>query len=173
MLSVPLNKITTMMPGSVSFGTKYENHITGADSTASFSGATWAGQIFKANTGHTLTGIKLELFADGGDPGLVTIGIQALSGGDPDGTDLSAITFEGALLPIIAGTYKEITMPPTVLSVGVSYAIVARCVTGNPVKWRQQTTGAYGDGNKERSTDSGGTWTASGPDHMFEEWGFV
>lgn len=174
MVSVPMNRVATSM-SVPSFGTQFEKYvIANADSNAAFDGAVWAGMIFKANTGHTLTGVKLPLFADGGTPGDVTVGIQALSGGDPDGTDLSVQTFPGSQLPTSAGTMKEISMPPVVLAVGVSFAIVVRAESGNSVKWESDGSApSYADGSKERSTDSGAAWTASAPDHIFEEWGFV
>lgn len=177
MVGVPLNKVTMVMGGNASFGSKFEEYLlSNADGTAAFDGAVWAAQVFKANTGHTLTGLKLPLFFDGGDPGLVTVSIQALSGGDPDGTDLSVATFQAVQrLPAVAGSLTPISMPPVVLAVGVSFGIVVRCASGNSIKWELDgSTPGYTDGQHERSTDSGAAWTAdTAKDFCFSEWGFV
>lgn len=175
MVSIPLNKVTTVTGGAPGAGqTKYEELIITPDSSGEASGAVWLAQIFKANTGHTLTGVKLMLFADD-EIGTVTVAIQALSGGDPDGTDLSTSTINTTSLPATAtGALTEISMQPVVLSVGVSYAIVVRS-NADGVKWESDgSTPGYADGNKERSVDSGGTWVANtAVDQMFEEWGFA
>lgn len=177
MVSVPLNKVTTVTGGGMasSFTTKFEEYaISNADGNAAFSGAVWAAQVFKANTGHTLTGLKLALFADGGDPGTITMSIQGISGGDPDGTDLSVTTLPGSKVPTTAGTFTEIAMPPVTLAIGVSFAIVIRVPTGNSLKWENDgSTPSYADGQGERSTDSGAAWTAQATDFIFEDWGFA
>lgn len=178
MVSVPLNRVMTTL-GSDGFTTKYEEYpVSNEDGNTNVFGATWMAMIFKANTGHTLNGLRLPLFKTG-TPGNATISIQALSGGDPDGTDLSVVQFNGNSLlttdPPAALTH--ITMPAVVLSVGVSYAIVIRVLlgsSGNVVHWMHDgSSPTYTDGNREASSDSGGTWTAQSEDMCFEEWGFA
>lgn len=158
-----------------SFGTKFENYpLSNADGSASFDGAVWAAQVFKANTAHTLTGVKLPIFASSGDPGNVTVGIQALSGGDPDGTDLVFVTFPGSALPVAGGELFLVALPALVLPLDALRAIVVRAVSGNSVSWQNDSsTPTYADGQQERSTDSGTNWTAQAGDFCFENWGFA
>lgn len=167
--------VPTMSGGAASsFTTKYQNYIATFDANSEFSGAVWMGQIFKVAITHTLTGIKLPLFNDG-TKGITTISVQALSGGDPDGTDITVTTFNEVNLPTSgAGALVEIPMPPVVLTATISYGIVLRS-TGSGTKWESDgSSPTYTDGQRERSTDSGGTWTAlSTVDMGFEEWGFV
>lgn len=179
MVSVPLNRVTTMMP-STGFTTKFEEYpVSNEDGSRNVFGASWMAQIFKANTGHTLNGVKLPLFKTG-SPGDIDISIQALSGGDPDGTDLSLATISDARLGTIdpPTALVEISMPAVALAVGVSFAIVIRATggsAGNTVNWNtDDSTPTYADGNREDSANSGNTWTAqTGTDMCFEEWGFV
>lgn len=159
-------------------GSAFESYdIANKDGDASRFGASWLAQIFKANTGHTLDQIVLWLWRTG-SISTMTVSIQALSGGDPDGTDLVSFNFDGNAL--LDTTQKKIIMnvPPTVLSVGVSYAIVVRLAGGdasNKFHWAVDgSTPTYTDGNQETSADSGATWTAvSTVDFCFEERGFV
>lgn len=158
-------------------GTLFESYdIANTDGDASRFGASWLAQIFKANTGHTLDEIVLWLWRTG-TIGQITVSIQALSGGDPDGTDLTSISFDGMLLG--TSVVKVImNVPPAVLSVGVSYAIVVRLAGGdasNKFHWAVDgSSPTYTDGNQETSPDSGATWTAvTTVDHCFEERGFV
>lgn len=166
--------------GSVpSFGVLFENYaVSNEDGTRQVFGANWMAMIIKANTGHTLTGLKLPLFRVL-DPGDVTVSIQALSGGDPDGTDLSVITFDAVdrlgivepPVPLVA-----IVMPPVVLTVTVSYAIVIRAQgdASNLVGWNLDgSTPGYTDGNREDSADSGASWSAQAADFCFEEYGHL
>lgn len=178
MLPVPLNRVMTTL-GSDGFTTKFEEYpFSNEDGNTNVFGATWMAMIFKANTGHTLNALKLPLFKTG-SPGDATISIQALSGGDPDGTDLSVVTLgEDRVLtvdPPLALTL--ITMPAVVLSVGVSFAIVFRVLagsSGNVFHWMHDgSTPTYADGNREASSDSGASWSAQTEDMCFEEWGFA
>lgn len=175
MVSVPNSHVLAMMMSEPSFTTKFEELIITADSNAELAGAVWIAQSFKANTAHTISGVKLMLFHDG-TPGILTVSIQALSGGDPDGTDLTVATLDESVLPTTAlGELTEIALPPVALALDSLNAIVLRSTSSAGMKWEADgSSPAYADGNKERSTDSGAAWTAAtGVDQMFEDWGFV
>lgn len=152
--------------------------IANEDESVNVFGINWMAQVFKANTGFTVTGLKLPLFRTL-VPGEITVSVQALSGGDPDGTDLSVAKFDGLLLPFV-GTPTPlfpITMPTTVLTTGVSYAIVVRALAGtagNTINWASDgSSPTYADGQRESSANSGNTWTAIPADDMcFEIYGF-
>lgn len=151
--------------------------VSNQDGSRNVFGANWMAMIFKANTGFTLTGLKLPLFRTG-TPGTVTISIQALSGGDPDGTDLSVTTIDGDALGTIDVTQAnliEVSMPAVVLGTGVSFAIVIRNTAGagNTINWNtDDSSPTYTDGNREDSANSGNTWTAqTGTDMCFEAYG--
>ncbi len=177
MVSVPMNRITTMMP-STGFTTKYEEYAaSNQDTTRGIWGVNWAAQLFTPAAGHTLNGVKLALFRTG-NPGQTTVSIQALSGGDPDGTDLSLATIEEARLDVTSAVI-EVSMPAVLLTVSVQYAIVVRALSApdgsNQVEWDEDSsTPTYAGGNLETSGNSGSTWSAqSGVDEIFEEWGFA
>lgn len=181
-MRVPLmgNRLATVMGGSAGFTTKFEQYaISNADGSTNVFTINWMAQVFKANTGHTLNGLKLPLFRTGTTGGEVSISIQALSGGDPDGTDLSLYKFDSQILGTSApGVFKEYSMPAVALAVGVSYAIVIRQDGGdgsNTINWESDaSTPTYSDGQREISGNSGNTWTAdTTDDHCFEDWGFI
>lgn len=167
-----------MMGGDAGFTTKYEEYpASNQDASRNVFGANWMAMLFTPGTGHTLNGLKLPLFRTGTTMGEITVSIQALSGGDPDGTDLSVAKFSGLVLPTTSAV-KIISMPATLLTVSVQYAIVIRAAGGdasNTVNWdTDDSSPTYAGGNREDSANSGNTWTAqTGTDMIFEEWGFA
>lgn len=179
-MSIPMWAVRNTTLVVTGFTTKFEEYpVSNEDGSRNVFGASWMAQIFKANTGHTLNGLKLPLFKTG-DPGDIIISIQALSGGDPDGTDLSVVTLSDSRLGTTdpPTSLLDISMPAVVLSVGVSYAIVIRAPagsSGNTVNWNSDDSSpTYSDGNREDSSNNGNTWTAqTGTDFCFEDWGFV
>lgn len=180
MVSVPLNKITTVMGGASGFTTKFEEYpVSNEDGSRNVFGSNWMAMLIKATPGYTLNGLKLPLFKTG-DPGDITISIQKLSGGDPDGTDVSVATLSDSRLGTTdpPTTLVDITMPAVVLAADEEFAIVIRATggsAGNTVNWNtDDSSPTYADGNREDSANSGATWTAqTGTDMCFETWGFA
>lgn len=178
MLEIPMNHITTMMP-STGFTTKYEEYAaSNQDQERIFFGAAWQAMLFTPATGHTLNGVKLAIYRVG-DCGEVDVSIQALSGGDPDGTDLSLTKVPQSRLALTSPQVVEISMPAILLVVSTQYAIVVRAPDGadssNAVIWDSDgSSPTYAGGHREDSANSGNTWTAqTGVDFIFEEWGFA
>lgn len=176
-LAIPLNKVTTVMGGDAGFTTKYEEYAAAnQDTVREFFANFWAAQGFTPGTGHTLNGVKLPLFREG-TIGEVSVSIQADSGGDPDGTDLSLATFPGMDLPLTSAV-KLISLPAVTLTVSTLYHIVVRLAGGdgsNSINWDEDSSSpTYAGGSRNDSSNSGSTWTPNtGSDFIFEEWGFV
>lgn len=154
-----------------------EYPISNQDSSRNVFTVNWMAMIFKVATSHRLTQVVLPLFKTG-SPGNVSVSIQALSGGDPDGTDLATPTVipDSALGTANPAPMKVIQMSGVNLTATVSYAIVVRSDAGdasNTVNWNtDDSSPTYSDGNREDSGNSGNTWTAqTGTDMCFEEWG--
>jgi hypothetical protein len=109
----------------------------------------------------------------------LTVGIRLTSGGHPTGGDLCSGTINGnTLTDDSAGEWYEITLSSYNLTADTKYAIVCRALTGgmfNEVDWRCSGPGTplspYSRGNGEESVNSGSSWTDTGLDLMFEEWG--
>jgi hypothetical protein len=157
--------------------TLYEYYNTGADSALSIYAANWGAQTFTPAIAHKITSVKLLLYRTG-SPGIITVSIRATDGsGHPTGEDLCSGTTNGDTLPTGSPyEWREITLGDGYdLSAGTKYAIVARMSGGdtdNRFLWRRDISGsAYAGGNLEYSTNSGSTWTGTGHDFMFEDWG--
>lgn len=177
MVSIPLNRVAITMGGDSGFTTKYEEYAaSNQDSTRNVFGINWMAMLFTPATGHTLNGLKLPLKRTL-NPGQITVSIQALSGGDPDGTDLSVATIEESRLDTTSKVIV-IAMPAVLLTVSTQYAIVVRALagtSGNTIDWdTDDSSPTYAGGNREDSANSGNTWTPqTGTDMIFEEWGFA
>lgn len=144
------------------------------DSTRQVFGAFWMAMSFTVATAHRLTQLVLPLFRTG-SPGNITISIQAMSGGDPDGTDLTNITIDGDAILTTTSAIYTFQMPGVDLA-ATQYAIVIRAPAGsagNSISWdTDDSSPTYAGGNREDSSDSGASWTAqTGTDMIFEEWG--
>lgn len=176
MVSVPMNKVMTVL-GSDGFTTKYEEYAaSNQDSTRQVFAANWMGMSFTPATGHTLNGVKLWLKRTG-TIGLVTVSIRAFDGGEPSGVDLSTSTFQGSALPTTAAQ-KLISMPAVAVAVSTLYTIVLRVADGdasNTLDWdTDDSTPTYAGGSRWDSSNSGNDWTEqTGTDFIFEEWGFA
>lgn len=168
-------RVTTMSIGG-SLKKWQEYPISNFDSRRDVFGAFWMAQLFTVATAHRLTQLVLPLSRTG-SPGTVRISIQAISGGDPDGTDLSFLDIDGDLLQTPGGpsVMQTFQLPGTNLSVA-QYAIVIRATggsAGNTINWdTDDSSPTYGGGSRTDSADSGASWSpVTGTDMCFEEWG--
>lgn len=173
MVSVPLNRVTTTLGGAKGFDTKVDEYAeSNQDETVEVFGAAWMAMVFTASETYTLSGLKLPLKRTG-TIGEVSVSIQAISGGDPDGTDLSLNKFPGSQLPTTA-VQKFISMPAVALTNTVQYAIVLRVADGdgsNHLDWDSDgSSPTYAGGQREISANSGNTWTTNPDDFIFETW---
>lgn len=141
---------------------------------------TWKAQVFTATVAFRITSVKLRLHKKAGEsPGTLILGIQALSGGVPDGTDLVTGTTDGDTLPNRAPPYNPeertftFSSPPE-LQAGVQYAAVLRAPSADSTAsayWPFFADG-YAGGLGWTSTDSGATWSSGiASDNWFEVWG--
>lgn len=153
-----------------------EYPISNFDSRRDVFGAFWVAQLFTVATAHRITQLVLPLSRTG-SPGTVRIGIQAISGGDPDGTDLSFLDIDGDLLQTPGGpsVMQTLQIPGADLS-AAQFAIVIRATggsAGNTINWdTDDSSPTYAGGSRTDSADSGASWSPqSGTDMCFEEWG--
>jgi hypothetical protein len=151
----------------------FEYYNAGGDSWRQIHGFNWSAQTFTPSTSHTITSVKI-LASKGGNPGTVTVGIRATSGGNPTSGDLCSGTINGNTFN---GSWEEISLSGSCgLSAGTKYAIVVRAPGGdiwNWISWKNETTSAtYSGGNYTISTNGGSGWSEDiSRDFMFEEWG--
>lgn len=151
-------------------------------------GVNWIAQTFKPDTQHRITSVKLKLYQDvnpqAGD--LISVSIRATDGsGHPTGADLtSAETVDIDDLPAYSGTssvingyaFTEFTFADTaILSADTTYAIVIRIpdagASNEGVFLSGRSLDEYSDGNRETSSDSGSSWSATIGDTYFYEYG--
>ncbi|MDD4984225.1 MAG: hypothetical protein PHQ43_00350 [Dehalococcoidales bacterium] len=154
-----------------------QQYIANDDSQQGFSNSSyWEAQTFTATFAQRVRGVWLKLYRnDGGTaPGLVTVSLKAVDGSNhPTGVDLCIATFNGNELPFLgSGNANWYWIPFTTapwLSLGVRYAIVARCATSG-LYWRSDNTSpTYAGGNREYSTNAGTSWaTDTSKDYMFK-----
>lgn len=153
----------------------YEYYNTGQDGSAGFHSTYWRAQTFTAESDHSVTSVKLQIWRSG-LPGTVTVSIRATDGsGHPAGSDLTSGTINGNTLTTTPGWY-EIALTSYNLTSGTKYAIVVRAPSGNLTNYLRwgfdQSSPTYAGGNYEYSGDSGSTWTSNTDrDFMFEVWG--
>lgn len=155
--------------------TKYQYYDTGGDTYWGIYAARYVAQLFTPSTAHKITSVKIYA-KKAGSPGTVTVEIQGVSGGHPDGTAICLGTIEGSGLSTTPA-WVEITLGAgATLAAGTQYAILVKLAGGdvsNRIEWQEDSAGAtYAGGNWEYSTDSGSNWTSlAAADGMFEEWG--
>jgi len=164
-----IQSVTTFVPQLCEF------YSTGDDSDGNVLAGTWKAQTFTVNaTGHSVTSVKLKLYRVG-SPSTVTVGIRTTDGTHPTGSDLTNGTIDGNTLNAISpGQWYTITLMEYTLTINTKYAIVVRATNGNAtnyVNWRYDSTSDYANGNFEYSSNSGGSWTSTDYDSMFEVWG--
>lgn len=163
------------MAGAGGLSQKFQFYpASNRDASREVFGAFWMAQLFTVTTGHTLTHLFLPLYRVL-SPGTVTVSIQGVSGGDPDGTDISVGSFDGdTILGVAPSAIIELHIP-SVLLTAQQYAIVIRngAGAGNLVAWDEDASSpTYGGGSRSDSSDSGASWTPqTGNDFIFEEWG--
>lgn len=171
MVSVPLNKITTMMPAG---GKVFESYEVGDDTFENVFGSDWYAQTFTPAVTHTVDKVWLLLSREG-SPGTITVSIRATTGLKPSGSDLAVATRDGDLITTGTPQWYEFNLSTgVVVAAATTFAIVVRTAgadTDNDVQWRTDAGGGYANvGNNNESTDSGAAWTTFGPqDHMFKE----
>lgn len=156
----------------------YEYYNTGVNDYVYVYNAVWVAQTFTVGiTGHRITSIKLEAHRVG-SPGTLTVSVRATDGnGHPTGEDLTSGTINANTFGVnFPGSWYEVTLTSCILEPNTKYAIVYRALTGNGANHVRlegdKTTPSYGGGNREDSSDSGGSWSSNtGFDFMFEVWG--
>lgn len=156
---------------------RYEYYNTDDDGGSSTYGIIWNSQTFTPVITHAIGKVRLLLYRVG-SPNTITVSIKGTTSDHPSGDDLCIGTTDGNTLPTGSPyEWREVVFNTTsILTAGTKYAIVIRALTGNAsnyVMWRSDISSAtYTGGCRERSGDSGGSWTSyTTTDFMFEEWG--
>jgi hypothetical protein len=152
----------------------YEFYNSGANVSRPVWGDTWRGQTFTADSNHSITSVKLQIYRQG-YPGNVTASIEPVDKNDhPADVDLTSGSVNGDSLSTSAANWCEIILTPSYTLVGgEKYAIVLKAPSGNStnrVLWRADTEGTYAGGSMEQKVD-GDDWVHFGADCMFEVWG--
>lgn len=136
----------------------------------------WESQIFTPSTTHTITSVQLKLYKKG-SPGTFDVGIYAVDGdGHPTGSALCSGSIQGNDLGTSdVGVWTEITLGNgAILAAYKKYAIVCHITGGdanNYVAINTKIVGAYANGYRENSSDAGSSWTNTGYDSTFREYG--
>lgn len=156
--------------------TLYEHYNTG-DNNAELTDALWVcSHTFTPQITHNITLVKLKVYRLG-NPGTITVGIRATSGGVPTGSNLTSGAFNGdAITTDGDGDWIEVELTPYRLSVSTKYAIVLTSLAehdSNSLYWRSEANSPiYTRGALCWSNDGGLSWTEyPNQDMMFEEWG--
>jgi hypothetical protein len=160
-----------------------EYYDTGADGVfIIFASTHRVAQTFTAAAYYDISSVALFLSRIG-LPGTVTVEIQGVTTGKPNGTVYATGTTNGDTLVVnnsglpSVGDWREITFSFSYsLTSGIVYAIVvsvAGASTSKKILWPEDDSSpTYTDGTTVSSTDSGSTWTiASGSDMMFRNYG--
>lgn len=154
--------------------TTYESYTTGDDSAAQVYGVNWYGQTFTIDPqSHSTVAVRFLAYRVG-TPSTVTVSIRETGDdGMPTGSDLTSGTIDGdALTTDTDGSWYGVTLTETSLEYDELYAIVIRAEAGdgsNYIGIREDSTGAYGDGQAITSSSGGIIWSAdSGKDIMFQ-----
>ncbi len=148
--------------------TSYKFGSIGA-SEAIIYGNNWIAQLFtveKAQVESVILWIWTDGSLGGGDTGIVTVNIRAVSGGHP-GSILSTATVNFADLPTVTqdgnltdGTTVTLS---SVLELAIGqYAVEVHYTEGDAsthIHWLLSDSGTYGDGNEETSVNAGVDWT--------------
>lgn len=145
----------------------YENLLTPTNDLGSVYGTAWNAQLFTPTTEHSVLKIRFKMYR-AGSPGTITVGVRAVSGGQPSGDDLCYGTYDGDTLTTDGdGEWITITLDQAttqdLLAVSTQYALVLRAPSGdvtNAAFFRAENTGVfYTGGYRCASDDSGATWT--------------
>jgi len=144
------------------------------DSTLNTDNADWCAQAFTPTQDYRVNYVKAWVGKTGAGVVILTLGIQTIVAGVPDGVDLCSGT---ATLPLAApASLTTFTMDTYAqLIKGTQYAIVMRSNdVGGAEAWRCYYKGAdeYADNDYYTSDDSGASWTPDATkDANFQVWG--
>lgn len=163
-----------LLVAPIAADTTYESYTTGDDSAAQVYGVNWYGQTFTIDPqSHSTVDVRFLAYRVG-TPSTVTVSIRETGDdGMPTGSDLTSGTIDGdALTTDTDGSWYGVTLTEISLEYDESYAIIIRAEAGdnsNYIGIREDSTGAYADGQAITSSSGGITWAAdSGTDIMFE-----
>lgn len=160
--------------------TLFESNDTfAANHSISTSQVQYPGMTFTPSISHYLSKIALRLKRSATGPDFtIAISVQLVTGGDPDGVDLTG----GKIIDLVSVTQDtdgewvdiEFTTNPF-LTAGLKYAIIARATgtTSGSQFWKGVTAASsYENGNFILTTDDGSSWTDySTRDACFREYG--
>ncbi|WP_332445746.1 choice-of-anchor R domain-containing protein [Dehalococcoides mccartyi] len=146
----------------------------GADNAIGGTSTTWLAQTFTTDgSGYVILGIRLMLYRTS-TIGTITVAIRATdANGHPTGADLVSATIDGSVTEAIqtesSGDFYDFMFASGyALAPATKYAIVLRVSSGT-VYWRYNSAGSYAGGNREHSTNSGGSWTTyASHDYLFQ-----
>ncbi|MDP4280412.1 MAG: choice-of-anchor R domain-containing protein [Dehalococcoides mccartyi] len=147
---------------------------SGADNAIGGTSTTWLAQTFTTDgIGYTILGVRVMLYRTS-TIGTITVAIKATDvNGHPTGADLISATIDGSITDAIqtenSGDFYDFMFAAGyALAPTTKYAVVVTVSSGT-IYWRYNSTGSYAGGNREHSTNSGGSWTAySAHDYMFQ-----
>lgn len=132
-----------------------------------FNSVTWVGQTFVPSVSGVLTQLDVSLFCflcSGTNPDII-IDVRTTSGGLPTSTVLATTTLTG-FSSGLSTFYSAMFPSPAVLTAGDTYAFTIHGVTaratGTYAASFSTTAGAYPNGNRVGSANSGLTWTIIG-----------
>lgn len=154
--------------------TQYEEYETGT-ATSTIYGNIWDGQVFTAESSHTLTAVAIEAIRVGATPKTFNIYLKNASAGYPTGSVLASAT--GSTSQWDTGSYSWVTWTmnqTTNLVAGQQYAIYWSVPDGTSsykLTEHGSSVDDYFTGNQLTSTNGGSTWTATFPDRNFKIYG--
>lgn len=129
-------------------------------------------QTFTSSYAITIVSVTLKLCREN-TPGILTVGIRAVSDGKPTGSSLfTGTTLANTLPTLLSGDYEWRRIPLYAILDAGQYAIVASITSDNVNKVYWRTDGSsptYDGGTAGYSLDVGSTWVVlSDYDMMFE-----
>ncbi|WP_324664252.1 hypothetical protein VLL09_04825 [Dehalococcoides mccartyi] len=151
-----------------------DEYAAGADNAIGGTSTTWLAQTFTTDgIGYTILGVRVMLYRTS-TIGTITVAIKATDvNGHPTGADLVSATIDGSITDAIqtenSGEFYDLMFAAGyALAPLTKYAIVLTVSSGT-IYWRYNSSGSYAGGNREHSTNSGGSWTAYlANDYMFQ-----
>jgi len=163
---VPTNVDLNSTPGAVKLVSPDnldQQQLNSAGSGNGFDSTNWLGQTFVPAISGSLTRIDLRLFCSGcsGTDQPITIDVRTTSGGLPTSTVLASTVIPGFSSGVSA-FYTATFSSPAALTGGTTYAYTIHLVTNRTGIYAaifSTTAGAYANGNRVSSANSGGIWT--------------
>jgi len=157
--------------------TRYEYYEAGGDGDWRVDSDRYVAQLFTPATDHKITSVKLY-GKRAGAPGTVTVQIQGVSGGHPDGIPIASATFDGGGWGTAIAWHEISLGDGAVLAASTQYALFVKAPDGNATNAiflrydSDGSGGGYAGGNWEYSLNAGVDWTSlAAYDGYFEEWG--